>query len=145
MNQKLRVVFDTNMYIAAALNPSGPSEAWLRIAGRQRRSFNLYTSRAILDEVAKKLQEKFGVDPLEATNFVNNIRNVATVVVPKERLRVVDEDPDDDMLFECAIAAKAHLIASADKVVRKYSPYRGIGICRPSDLKDIFPIDLKYL
>lgn len=145
MNQKLRVVFDTNMYLAAALNPAGPSEAWLRVAGRQKRSIDLYTSQAILNEVTEKLLEKFNVDPVKVATFVDGIREVATVVTPKEKLRVVKEDPDDDMLFECAVAAKAHLMASADKRVRKYSPYRGIGICRPSDLKDIFPSDLKYI
>jgi putative PIN family toxin of toxin-antitoxin system len=143
MAQKLKVVFDTNVYLAAALNPSGPSEAWLRIAGRQARSFDLYVSQPILDEVKRKLIDKFQVASTEAGRFVAAIRSVAIVVVPTETVRIVS-DPDDDMLFECALAAGAQLLVSADKAVLKLNPYHGIGVCHPRDLKLIFAQDLKY-
>lgn len=142
---KLKVVFDSNVYIAAALNPAGSSDAWLRIAGRQMRSFDLYTSISILDETSEKLLEKFNVNPAKVKVFIESIRDVATIVTPKERVRVVDKDPDDDMLFECALAAQANLLVSADKEVLRASPYRGIGVCSPSDLKNIFAQDLKYI
>jgi len=145
MAVRLEVVFDSNMYIAAALNSSGPSDAWLRIAGRQMRSFDLVTSPPILDEVREKLLEKFGTNPDVVADFIQSIKDVATIVIPKERLQVVTRDPDDDMLFECAVTAGAHLVVSADKEVLKVSPYRGIGVCRPSDLKSIFAQDINYL
>jgi uncharacterized protein len=145
MNPKLKVVFDSNVYIAAALNPAGSSEAWLRIAGRQLRSFDLYVSEAILDEVAEKLSDKFTLPEQQIRHFIAAVRDVAVVVQPKHKLRVVLADPDDDMLFECAVAAQAQLLVSADKEVLKLSPYEGIGICHPSDLKKIFVQDLKYL
>lgn len=145
MNPKLKVVFDSNVYIAAALNPAGSSEAWLRIAGRQLRSFDLYTSDAILDEVTEKLTDKFKLPEQEIKQFTAAVRDVATVVKPQHKLQVVTADPDDDMLFECAMAAGAQLLVSADKAVLKLSPYKNIGICHPSDLKMIFAQDLKYL
>ncbi len=135
MNPKLKVVFDGNVYIAAANNPSGPSEAWLRVAGRQARSFDLYTSQAILNEVTRKLTDKFKLPPEKVKQFVEAIREVATVVKPQQILKVVKADPDDNMLFECAVEAKAQLLVSADKEVLKLSPYQGIGICHPGDLK----------
>lgn len=145
MAQKFKVVFDTNVYISAAINPSGPSEAWLRIAGRQARSFDLYTSEVILAEIAKKLTDKFKVAPKHVEQFIDAIREVAIVVKPKQSLQVVAADPDDDILFECAVEAKAQLLVSSDKQVLKVGFYKGIGICRPGDLKNIFAQDLKYL
>ena len=143
MAQRLRIVFDTNVYIAAAINPSGPSDAWLRIAGRHNRSYDLYTSKPILEELTNKLITKFRVQPTIAKNFVDNIRQIATVVKPKISLRIVKDDPDDNMLFECAVTAKAQLIVSADKAVLKLNPVDGIGVCHPRDLKNIFAQDLR--
>jgi putative PIN family toxin of toxin-antitoxin system len=145
MAQKLKVVFDTNVYISAAINPSGPSEAWLRIADRQGRSFNLYTSEVILAEITEKLTDKFGVAPQQVKQFTDAIREVATVVKPKHTHQVVAADPDDNILFGCAVEAKAQLIVTSDKQVLKVSFYKDIGICRPADLKNIFAQDLKYL
>lgn len=145
MKPKLKLVFDSNVYIAAALNPSGPSEAWLRIAGRQLRSFDLYTSEAIVAEVVEKLTHKFKLPAPQIQQFVAAVREVAIVVRPKQKLQVVKADPDDDMLFECAVAAEPQLLVSADRAVLKLSPYDGIGICHPADLKRIFAQDLEYM
>lgn len=145
MSPKLKVVFDTNVFIAAAINPSGPSDAWLRIAGRKSRSFDLYTSEAIMSEVTEKLTDKFKLPRSRVEQFVTAVLNVAVVIKPTHELKVVKADPDDDMLFECAVEAKAQLLVLADKQVLKLNPYQGMGICHPSDLKTIFAQDLNYL
>lgn len=142
MPPRLKVVFDTNVYIQAILNPSGLAGRWIEIAGRQNRSFELYTSDAILDELTDKLANKFLIDQQSISEFLHKIEQVTGFVIPKEKLRVVPSDPDDDMLFECAVAAGAQLIVSADKAVLHQNPYRGIGVCHPRDLKSIFPQDL---
>jgi uncharacterized protein len=141
---RVRVVFDTNVYVPAALNSSGPSGVWLRIAGSLERSFDLYTSDAIIRETADKLSEKFGsqLSPAAIEGFITDLRQVATVVTPIERIQAVERDPDDDMVLECAVAAKAHLIVSADKDLLDLGDFRGIGICHPRDLNQIFASDL---
>lgn len=80
--------------------------------------------------------------------FIDAIRDIATVVTPTVKLKVVTKDPDDDMLFECAVAADAQLIVSADKAVLECGPFihdgRSVGVCHPRDLKSIFAQDLRY-
>ncbi len=54
----MKVVFDTNIYISAFVIPGGNAEkAYLHAVDGD---FELYTSIAILTELARKLDEKFG-------------------------------------------------------------------------------------
>ena len=43
----IRLVFDTNLMVAAALNPNGPATRWLLVAGKPDTPLKLYTSSAI--------------------------------------------------------------------------------------------------
>ncbi len=143
MRPRLKVVFDTNVYIQAALNPLGGAAAWLKVTRQEYRSFDLYISEPIVVEIETKLTEpKFSFSPAAIDSFLETISIATTMVSPTEKLQVVVSDPDDDMLFECAVAADAQLIVTADKAVLQHNPYRGIGVCHPRDLGTIFPADL---
>ena len=139
---RLRTVFDSNFYIAAALRPGGHADLWLDIAAVPRSGLQLFVSEPILDEVGEKL---LGLEVPQAvvTRFLERMRRVAKVVEPTERVRAVKDDPDDDVILECAIAAKAHLIASADHHLLKLNPYRGIGITHPRELRHILASDFE--
>lgn len=139
---RIRVVFDTNVYVPAALNASGHSGLWLRIAERPDRSFDLYVSEPILQETTEKLIQKFQMPPDQVTAFIDAVREIAILVEPSERIVAVDRDPDDDMVLECAVEAKAHLIVSADNHLLRLNPFRSIGIAHPRELKNIFRHDL---
>jgi putative PIN family toxin of toxin-antitoxin system len=139
---KIRVVFDTNVYVAAALRPGGASDIWLDIAAKPGSQFELFASEAILAKVSEKLSDKFNYHEAEAADFVRRIAHSAQIVEPSERLIVIHSDPDDDMVLECAMAAKAHLIVSADHHLLNLREFRGIGVCHPKDLKNIFRHDL---
>ena len=143
ISMRIRVVADTNIFVAAALKPGGPTDMWLRIAGQPRSSFELFVSDQILDEVKEKLIDKFGFSPERTENFVSAIRERAALVIPIESLAGTVSDPDDDMVLECAIAAKAQLVISADQDLLKLHPFRGIGISHPRELKNIFRSDLR--
>ncbi len=116
---------------------------WLRIAGQPRSSFELFVSAPILNEVKDKLITKFGFSEERTENFVEAIRERADVVEPRVSLNVVPGDPDDNMVLECAVAAKANLVISADKDLLELNPFRRIGISHPRELKNIFRSDLR--
>jgi putative PIN family toxin of toxin-antitoxin system len=141
---RIRVVADTNIFIAAALKPGGPTEIWLRIAGQPRSSFELFVSEPILDELREKLSSKFEFSPVRIENFVDSIRGRANVIVPTEQLPAnIVRDPDDKIILECALCAKAHLLISADDDLLILNPFRGIGITHPRELKNIFRSDIR--
>lgn len=139
---QLRTVFDSNIYVAAALRPGQHADGWLTIAAQPHTGLKLYVSPAILAEVQRKLAGKFGFDPQKIDRLLERIEIVATVVNPKQRLTVVPDDPDDNVIVECAVTAKAHLIVTADKDLLQLGQYEGIGITHPRELKHIFAQDL---
>jgi len=55
------------------------------------------------------------------------------MVEPNITLRVIQSDPDDDRILECAVAGNADLIVSGDRHLTKLKEFQGIGIVRPID------------
>lgn len=136
--QPLKVVFDTNIYVMAAGMPGGYIDYWLEFATPPARKFHLYISPAILSEVQAKLEGRLQFERSLAVEYVEHIKGIATVVNPIQKLEVIDEDPDDNVVLECAVEAKADLIISADKDLLKIKQYESIQIHHPSSLKYIF-------
>ena len=68
---KLRLVFDTNVYITAALQPDRYADRWLRQAGIK---FDLFTSEDILAEIEKKLDQTLGMAKPEIAAFLTDVR-----------------------------------------------------------------------
>ena len=66
--------------------------------------------------------------------------NVAIVVQPEAVPRVVPDDPDDDQVLACALAAKAELIVSGDKhLLGLGGQYQGIPIVTPVRAVQLIP------
>lgn len=120
-----RVVLDTNVYISALMFGGLPGSlldlAFLR-------SFTLLISSQLLEEVDEKLREKFRVSAEDAALVRARLVKLAMVVEPRETLRVIAEDPDDDRVLECAVAGRADLIISGDRHLLKLAKYQDISI-----------------
>lgn len=139
----LRTVFDSNIYVAAALRPGQYADRWLDVATLPGSGLKLFVSSQILGEVQRKLADRFGFAEPEVKRFIARIGVAANVVNPKVKLAVVPSDTDDNIIIECAVEARAHLIVTADTDLLKLGQYQGIGITHPRDLKHIFATDFK--
>lgn len=139
----LRTVFDSNIYVAAALRPGQYADRWLDIATLPNSNLDLNISTDILNEIHHKLVDRFGFDEPEIERLIDRIKRAANVVRPKKKLTVVPDDSDDNAIVECAVEARAHLIVSADHHLLKLGQYKGIGITHPRELKHIFAGDFK--
>ena len=127
----LRIVFDTNVYISAALEGQlAESVLHLAYVG----SVTLITSEAILDELRRKLTEKLGWAESRVELFVTTVRSLAEVVEPDVQLQVVKDDDDDNRIVECAVVGEAGLIVTFDKDLLRLKSYEGIGINTPKQL-----------
>ena len=117
----MRVVFDTNVLVSALVFPGGQGDAALRriIAGTDR----LLMSRAILDELLEVLSRKFARDAEELAHVAVFVSELAMVVAPRRRFRVVKDDPDNRIL-ECAIAGRAEAIVTGDKALLALANFR---------------------
>jgi predicted nucleic acid-binding protein len=59
-------------------------------------------------------------------------------VAPTESFSVIDADPSDDRILECAVAAKAEVILSGDKHLLTLGSFRGIPIQPVSEVLAAF-------
>ncbi|MEK6918341.1 MAG: putative toxin-antitoxin system toxin component, PIN family [Nanoarchaeota archaeon] len=123
----LRIVPDTNVLISAFIS-EGNEYKFLRLARQGK--FHLILSSEILEEFNEVIaRDKFGFSARQITDFNTQLLLTASEIVsPKERLKVVKDDPDDDKIIETAVEGKADYIISGDNHLLKIKGFRGIKI-----------------
>jgi len=130
----LKVVFDTNIFISAFVIPgSQGEEAYLHA---MKGNFNLFSSVAILTEMAQKLREKFGWQENKITRLLKAISKVATIIKTRPHFHLLADDPDNRIL-ECAIAAEADFIVTGDKHLLSLKNFQNISIVKLSNFLEV--------
>lgn len=125
----LRIVFDTNIYIAALLRP-GMSEELLEQAFDGH--FTLITSEHILSELHGKLIEKSDFFPEKSVSeFLQLISGYVLFANPSTVAPVIKRDPDDDHILACAKEGNANCIVTLDKDLLDIKSWEGIAIIHP--------------
>ena len=125
-----RVVFDTNVWISAIAFRGRVHElldhAILRV-------FEVAVSPDLLAETLRILGgRKFLFDPDLLAAHEHEIRELCLMVYPSQWLQVIKDDPTDDRVLECAMAAKAEIIVSRDAHLLSLGDYQGIRILDPA-------------
>jgi putative PIN family toxin of toxin-antitoxin system len=112
----MRAVVDTNVWVSALLNPSGPPAA-VRAAVQQGR-FVSVTSEALLEELTlvlarPRFARRYGVRPEDGAELVALVR-ARSEVVPTAGAAHLCRDPDDDAVIETALAGRADALVTRD-------------------------------
>lgn len=127
----IKAVFDTNVIVSGLIAHSGSPcevlEAW------RQGDIILVTSGAIVSEVARVLRRPFFRDKrhIGEEDIVRIARALtlgAQFVQPEIHLQVVEDDPDDDRILECAVAGGADYVVSGDHHLLDLGRYRDIRI-----------------
>lgn len=127
----MRVVLDTNVLVSAFIRTRGRvTSLWQ--AARERR-YRLVLSPVIISEVAETLRKDFHWEERRLVNRSKLMARTAEMVVPRLVIDVVQDDPDDNRILECAVEGKADLIVSGDRVLLRLKSYQSIPIVRPID------------
>lgn len=105
--------------------PGGQGEAALRRIVEERDE--LILSRPILDELLGVLARKFARDAEALSHAAVVLGDLATMVKPARRLRVLADGPDNRIL-ECAVAGGADAIVTGDKAMLALGEYRRVRI-----------------
>ncbi len=130
----MNVVLDTNVFISGVFF-SGPPYHILQAWRDQR--LGLVVSLELLKEyreVAQRLAQRYG--NIDITEFME-LATVASHLIDAPPLgQPVCDDPQDDMLFACAVASRTKIIVSGDKHVLDASGYRGVTVLRPRAFVD---------
>ena len=91
------------------------------------------TCREILDEFREKLIEKFKRTPEQADVLVDEAQRLSRLVTVTGSLKVVEADPDDDKVIECAVKGQAtHIVTGDARHLLRLGEYKGIHIISPA-------------
>ena len=145
----MRVVLDTNTLVSGTISANGPPRRLLNAAIEQ--AFEFCTSPTLLAELLdvlsrQKFSQRLSQAGLSPELVVADLRNIATLVIPINVPHVIQDDPDDDHVIACAIAASADLIVSGDKHLHNLGGYyEGIRIVNAADAVKIIVSTLKSM
>lgn len=128
----MRVVLDTNVVVSGFLWGGVPRQ--LLQAAREQK-LQLYTSTPLLLELTDilgraKFARKLAAAQLSVDQLVERYALLTTVVHPAVIAPTILDDPDDDQVLACALAAKAELIVSGDRHLLDLKEHRGIRIVK---------------
>ena len=136
MRSKLKAVFDTNIYISAIIF-GGVPENCLDVAINDE--IELYTTRAILLELANKLTTKFLHAEEDVEDILKGFSKFVKIIEPKVKVDKIKIDPQDNKILEAALEAKADYIVSGDKKhLLSLGNFRNIPIISAKQFLDIF-------
>lgn len=133
----IRAVVDTNVYISA-MNYGGTPFIILQKA--RQKAFQLFVSDDILKEIREVLTTRFKWSPTEVEKDIEKILKFANLIEIEKRISVIKDDPDDDRILECGLAAHAHIIISGDNHLLKLNRFQETEIKRPRDFLDYLEI-----
>jgi len=138
--KKLRVVFDTNVYISATIFPGGIPEELLKLAFAG--DILLGVSKEILEELSKVYLRKFHLNSRAVDDQIKRILNNSELVEPSEKLSIIKSDKSDNIVLECAVAFKADIIVSGDSHLLEVKKYKGIEILKPAEFLRMYGADV---
>lgn len=88
-------------------------------------------SDAIVNETIRVLRDKFQWDGYRLQNAKAKILSLGNHIQPMETLNVIEEDPDDNRILECACEARSDFLVTRDKDLLRLARFRGTDIVPP--------------
>ena len=130
------VTFDTNVLLSATLWEGSVAQKLLFDLIKQ--NVEIYTTTEILSEYQDVLKRDFDFSEGDIAEILEKVLAFVTLVNPTKRINVVKEDPDDNMIIECALESNSKYVITYDKHLLNLKEYQGIRIIRPEEARAIF-------
>src|SRR3990167_3574405 len=126
----MRVVVDTNVFVSSFFggNPRKIIDLWWK------EKITLCLSGDILEEYAEVLK-RIGLEDEDELGELLTLFSKGFNIVFTARTAKIDAvkgDPDDNKFIECAVALKAKVIITGDKILAALKEYAGIKILTPA-------------
>jgi putative PIN family toxin of toxin-antitoxin system len=137
VGKKVKVVFDTNVWVSIALKKVLNDEF-----SRVKQGLTIYVSEDIFLEISKVLQypkiaqilRNYGIREKE---ILRAIAANSKMVEPKVKLHIISEDAQDNKILECASAAGVDIIVSGDKHLLELGKFKKATILTPREFFNI--------
>lgn len=136
------VVIDTTVLISGFLTPEGVSAQLVEQAKAE--VFELCLSREIIEELRsrllhrRKIRRRYQYADERVHQHCRDLEAAASrLITDPAVVRVVERDPNDDMVIACAIEARADYIETRDKDLLSLGAHEGIRIVAPRQFLDL--------
>ena len=131
--EKIRVVFDTNVWVSIILKKTLGSELLPLV--RESNQIEVVLSRDLVSELARvltysrivKVLTKIETDPEIA---LLSILELVKIVEANQRVNVITSDPADNAVLECALAINAKYVVTGNPHLLKLGEFQGIKIMK---------------
>jgi len=135
--QPIRVVFDTNIIVAAITNP-GSASGYLLNEAVSEGKIRMCVSPAILREYEIILKSfQFALNKQRsAESFLRVLETASLIVHPQAAIHKIQADKSDNKFLECAVQAKADYLVTSDKHFN-FQHYREVAIVRSTELEKV--------
>ncbi len=132
----MRAVADTNIVVSGFFWQGSPRQL---LDFARTGLVDLYTSPALLAELSDVLRrDKFAKRLASVGVSINDLvmgyAALAKVIKPITLVSVIADDPDDNLVLECAISAHAEAIVSGDSHLLKLNSFQNIPILTANEL-----------
>ena len=126
----MRIALDSSVLIAAHISRAG---VCVELLEDLLLHHDLVTSEFILEELGRKLTEKFSFPRREANQVAAFLRRMAVVVVPADLPSDVCRDPTDIPVLGTAVSGECALLISVDRDLLDMQRINEIPIIRPGE------------
>jgi putative PIN family toxin of toxin-antitoxin system len=126
----VRIALDSSVLIAANISRAGTCAELLEDLLLHH---ELVISEFILEELNRKLIEKFHYPRREVDQLVSFLRRVGSIVVPADLPADLCRDPEDIPVLGTAVAGRCALLISVDRDLLDLQTIQNIQIIRPGE------------
>ena len=128
-------MIDSNIFISGIIFGGNPRKI-IDIVTEGK--IQLYISSDILREIKEVLErDKFGFSQNITQQIIFEIESLSEFVSPKSKHSIVNRDPDDNIIIDCAMEAKVDYIITDDYDLLSLKEYKNIRIINASDFMDL--------
>jgi putative PIN family toxin of toxin-antitoxin system len=126
----LKIVLDSSVLVAASISRAGVCGELLEDVLTHH---EWIISDFIVDEVARKLGEKFKFPKKEITDLCRFLKTTGRLVEPAQLDPRICRDLQDGPVLGTAVTAAADLLISVDNDLLALGTFQGIDIVRPGE------------
>ena len=138
LQEKVKVVLDTNVVISAAISRDGtPAKIFELLL--ERKITNYATEEIIkeIEEVIARPALRECIDENYKKFILNHFEKNSVIIKPTFSEKVVLKDSKDDKFVNCALSVKSNII-SGDKHLLELTSFKGIKILSAKEFLEIF-------
>ena len=125
----MKVVIDSSVLISAITHPGVCTDLLDTVVENHTFIYSDY----ILEEVSRKLHEKFQFPKAKATAIATALKNQGDSVIPAAIPTKACRDPNDLPVLGTALAGQVDFLVTVDKDMLSLGKFHGIPVIRPGE------------